>query len=138
MFRNSSDLLEATWNQNEKKVAECIQECHYETSILQYNDENALSYTISLAYITAKEFYTMVRELPTGKGFADIAFIPRSEKPAMIIELKYDQSVETGIDQIKKRNYPKTLEHYKDNLILVCISYDKTTKEHHCLIEKAK
>ena len=136
IFKNSNDLLQATWNQDAKKVASYIQESHYETSILQYNDENALSYTISLAYITAKEYYTMIRELPTGKGFADIVFIPRYDKPAMVVELKYDKDVETGIDQIKNKNYPKALEHYKDNLLLVSISYDKTTKQHSCIIEK--
>lgn len=136
MLKNSKNLLEATWNLDAKKVAEYIQEAHYETSILQYNDENALSYTISLAYIAAKEFYTIVKELPTGKGFADIAFIPKMDKPAMLIELKYNHDVETGIDQIKKKNYPKGLEHYQNNLLLISISYDKTTKEHSCMIEK--
>lgn len=136
MLKNSKNLLEATWNLDAKKVAEYIQEAHYETSILQYNDENALSYTISLAYIAAKEFYTIIRELPTGKGYADIAFIPKMDKPAMLIELKYNHDVETGIDQIKKKNYPKGLEHYQNNLLLISISYDKTTKEHSCIIEK--
>lgn len=136
MLKNSKNLLEATWNLDAKKVAEYIQEVHYETSILQYNDENALSYTISLAYIAAKEFYTIIRELPTGKGYADIAFIPKMDKPAMLIELKYNHDVETGIDQIKKKNYPKGLEHYQNNLLLISISYDKTTKEHSCMIEK--
>lgn len=136
MLKNSKNLLEATWNLDAKKVAEYIQEAHYETSILQYNDENALSYTISLAYIAAKEFYTIIRELPTGKGYADIAFIPKMDKPAMLIELKYNHDVETGIDQIKKKNYPKGLEHYQNNLLLISISYDKTTKEHSCMIEK--
>lgn len=136
LFKNANDLLEATWSMDSEKVAKYIQNSHYETSVLQYNDENALSYTISLAYITAKEYYTIVRELPSGKGFADIAFIPKDDKPAMIVELKYDQAVETGMDQIKKKNYPKALEQYHDNLLLVSISYDKTTKEHHCIIEK--
>ena len=138
MFQRSRSLLEATWNQDAEKVAQYIQKSHYETSILQYNDENALSYTISLAYIVAKEYYTIVKELPAGKGYADLAFIPRYDRPAMLIELKYDQAVETGMDQIKKKNYPKALEHYKDNLLLVSISYDKTSKKHSCIIEKLK
>lgn len=44
---------------------------------LQYNDENALSYTISLALYAARNYYSVYRELPTGKGFADMVFIPR-------------------------------------------------------------
>ncbi|MFR3950332.1 MAG: hypothetical protein ACLTZM_27045 [Ruminococcus sp.] len=47
--------------------------------IIQYNDENALSYTISLALYAARNFYTMHRELAGGKGFADIVFISRIE-----------------------------------------------------------
>jgi len=136
LFKNSNDLLEATWNMECEKVAKYIQDSHYETSILQYNDENALAYTIYLAYITAKEHYTIIRELPSGKGYADIVFIPKGNKPAMIIELKYNQDVETGITQIKAKNYPKGLEEYVDNLLLVSINYDKQTKEHQCYIEK--
>ncbi|MFQ6791338.1 MAG: PD-(D/E)XK nuclease domain-containing protein [Thomasclavelia sp.] len=136
VFKNANDLLQATWDKDSKRVAKYIQDSHYETNILQYNDENALSYTIYLAYITAREYYTIVRELPTGKGFADITFIPRGDKPAMIVELKYNENVETAITQIKNKNYPKSLEHYVDNLLLVSINYDKKTKEHQCHIEK--
>ena len=38
---------------------------------LQYNDENALSYTISLALYAARNFYTVYRELPGGKGLVE-------------------------------------------------------------------
>jgi len=69
---NSKSLLEATWNLDSEKVAKYIEEDHMETSILQYNDENALNYTISLAYIVARNHYTMTREMPRGKGFADL------------------------------------------------------------------
>ena len=136
VFQNANALLEATWKMESGKVAKYIQESHYETSILQYNDENALAYTIYLAYITAKEYYTVIREMPGGKGFADIAFIPKKDKPAMIIELKYDEEAETGITQIKQKEYPKALEHYLDDLLMVSIHYDKKTKEHECIIEK--
>ena len=43
------------------------------------------------------------RELPTGKGFADICFIPRKlhlDKPAAIIELKWDKSATGALAQI--------------------------------------
>ena len=45
---NSRELLEATWRQNEEAVARYIEEAHLNTSILTYNDENALSYTCLL------------------------------------------------------------------------------------------
>jgi len=132
---NSQTLLEATWNKDEEKVAKYIEEAHLDTSILTYNNENALSYTISIAYMAARNHYTIVREMTGGKGYADMVFIPRYNKPAMIVELKWEQNVDTAITQIGEKNYPKTLERYKDRLLLVAISYDKKTKKHSCKIE---
>ena len=120
-------------------VAEKIQEAHFETSILKYNDENALACVISLAYYSARAYYTEIRELPSGKGFADIVYLPRKEhldKPAMIIELKWDKSADSAIQQIKERNYPQALRSYGGNLLIVGINYDTKTKIHECVIEK--
>lgn len=111
---------------------------YFETSILQYNDENALSYVISLAYIAGRDHYMVVRELPAEKGYADIAFIPLKDKPAMLVELKWDKEAKTAIQQIKEKRYPKGLEKYKDNLLMVGISYDKQTKKHSCIIERGQ
>ena len=133
---NSRELLEATWRKDEKAVATYIEEAHLDTSILTYNNENALSYTLALAYIYARNHYTMIREMPTGEGFANIVLIPYQNKPAMIIELKWNQEAKTAINQIKEKKYPKGLEKYKDNLLLVAISYDKKTKKHTCHIEE--
>lgn len=68
----SRDTLQAIWNKNEKFVERAIEQSHLETSYFQYNDENALSYTISLALYAARNYYTVVKEMPTGKGRADI------------------------------------------------------------------
>ena len=95
-------------------------------------------YTIYLAYIMARNDYTMVREFPSGKEFADVVFIPRYDKPAMIIELKYDKDADTAIKQIKEKKYFFGLEKYLDNLLLVGINYDKEIKKHTCVIEKYK
>ena len=103
-IRNSEELLQATWKLENKVVAEKIQAAHFETSILKYNDENALACVLSLAYYSARAYYTEIRELPSGKGFADIVYLPRREhldRPAMIIELKWDKSADSAIRQIK-------------------------------------
>ena len=133
---NSRALLEATWNRDEELVAKYIEEAHLDTAILTYNNENALSYTISIAYIYARNHYTIIREMPSGKGYADMVFIPKDDKPAMIVELKWDQEAETAIDQIKEKKYYCGLEKYLDELLLVGISYNKETKEHSCIIER--
>ena len=134
----SQKLLESLWDMNAEAVAEGINRAHEEISILKYNDENSLSCTINLAFYFAKEYYTIIRELPTGKGFADICMIPRqlhADKPAIVIELKKDKNAKAAIDQIKQKNYVKALEGYKGNLLLVGINYDED-KKHTCVIEK--
>lgn len=134
----SRKLLEALWDMDEEKVAKGIDQAHDEISILQYNDENSLSCTINLAFYYAREYYTIVREMPAGKGFADICLIPRqlhADKPAAIIELKRDRSARGAIEQIREKEYVKALEGYKGNLLLVGINYDKE-KKHTCRIEK--
>lgn len=135
----SEHLLELTWNREADAVAKCVDEVHLaNTSILEYNNENALSCVITLAYYNAVNEYTLIREFPTGKGYADIVFLPRrqSDKPAMVVELKYDRSAEGAIRQIKEKRYAKALESYSGNLLLVGINYDKERKKHSCVIEE--
>lgn len=137
--RNSRTLLQSIWNLDESAVAAGIENAHYENSILQYNDENALSYTVSLALYSARQYYEVIREFPAGKGFADLVYLPRkmyANKPAMIVELKYDRTAETAISQIKERNYPHSLNGYQGKLLLVGVNYDKRNKEHACCIEE--
>jgi len=92
----SDQLLQAIWNKEESIVAECVQKVHEQnTSILKYNDENALSCVISLALYSAKNYYTIIRELPSGKGYADLVFVPYKksiDKPAIVVELKWDKA----------------------------------------------
>lgn len=63
---------------------------------------------------------------------------PKKNKdvPAMIIELKCNQTPEDAIAQIKERRYMDGMEDYKGNTLLVGISYDKNTKKHSCLIQE--
>lgn len=136
----SAQLLKAVWNQEAEIVAEGIQRVHEKnTSILQYNDENALSYVLSLALFAANDYYWVIRELPTGKGFADLVFLPRKkyeDKPALVIELKWEKSATSAIEQIKERNYGEVLDNYVGDVLLVGINYHKKSKQHECQIEK--
>ena len=132
-------LLASTLAKDSAAVAQGIENAHLETSHIQYNDENALSYTLSLAYYTARQKYYVVRELPTGKGFADIVMWPREnhlDLPALILELKWDKSANTAIRQIKTKKYPEALKDYTGEILLVGVSYDKQTRVHECEIEE--
>ena len=96
---------------------------------------------VNNAYSAASEFYYKPkRELPSGKSFADLVFIPkleyRAEYPALVIELKWNKSAQTAIDQIKEKQYCDSIKEYTGNILLVGINYDKDSKKHTCLIEE--
>ncbi|MBQ8824797.1 MAG: PD-(D/E)XK nuclease domain-containing protein, partial [Ruminococcus sp.] len=142
-IHQSDKLLQATLQMQEEKVAEIVEEIHRQnTSIIQYNNENSLSCVLSLAYYSAKKDYVMYRELAGGDGFADLVFVPRKncQSLAFIVELKWNQSAETAIDQIKKKKYTECLQDYVGEILLVGINYNRNSKEdnkkHFCKIEK--
>lgn len=64
--------------------------------------------------------------------------LPHTNKPAMVVELKYDKNVTAAIQQIKDRQYTQALEDYAGELLLVGINYNKNCleKPHNCVIEK--
>lgn len=137
------ELLDETIEGNADRVAELIELAHDTyTSILKYNDENSLSCVLTMAYFTAPGYYNIIREMPAGKGFADFAFIPRANagyRPAMIVELKYNESADSAINQIKEKRYQGVLSGYQDKILLVGINYDvdgKEKKHHTCVIEE--
>lgn len=137
----SKRLLEDTLRLDEKSVAKGLDQAHMEVaSILTYNDENSLSCAISLAYYSARTDYKMIRELPAGRGFADVVFLPlpSSGKPALVVELKYDKSARAAIQQIHDRQYTQALEGYSGEILLVGVNYDKDDKNkpHQCIIER--
>lgn len=137
------ELLDETIDGNSERVAELLELAHDAyASHLKYNDENSLACVLTMAYFTAPAYYNVIRELPAGKGFADFAFIPRQDagdRPAMIIELKYDQSAETAIKQIKEKRYAGALKGYAGKILLVGVNYEsegKDKKKHSCVIEE--
>ncbi len=146
-FSVSQELLKATWEQDAERVAELLEKAHDRAGNRTYNDEAALSYAIQYAYYAAQKYYTTILELDSGKGYADIVYIPAPkypDKPALLIELKYDKTAGGAIEQIKRRSYPDRLEHYRGNILMIGINYDRDIpndkpgfKHHSCVIEKA-
>ncbi|MBR6105056.1 MAG: AAA family ATPase [Paludibacteraceae bacterium] len=136
----SKRLLDDTINGNEVAVARALDAAHTEvTNPLTYNDEHCFQSAICLAYFYANTRYTLVKELPTGKGYADLVLVPYLPNiPALVIELKHNKSAESALEQIKKRNYCQALDQYYDNLLFVGINYDEKTKEHTCKIERVE
>lgn len=146
-FKKSQELLKATWNMDEEKVAMILEWFHDEAENKTYNSEAALSYAIQMAYYAGQKYYTNVQELDSGKGYVDLVYLPspkNPDKPALLIELKYNRSVTTAADQIRNKEYMQRLEHYKGNILVIGVNYDKEAdtesddyKHHTCRIEKA-
>lgn len=139
--QQSMDLLEATLDMDEAAVAEAIEKIHMGyASVIQYNNENTLSSVLSIAYLSTLQYYFKpVRELPTGRGFADFVYLPKPEYltdyPALVVELKWNKKAETALQQIKDKKYPASIRQYTGNILLVGISYDKKSRKYQCVIE---
>ena len=137
-IHRSDKLLQLTLAQNAEKVAEMLQEVHSDNcSVIQYNDENSLACVLSLAYYSAQDSYAIYRELQGGEGFADLVFVPRTgnHNPAMIVELKWNQTTGIALEQIKDRNYIRCLKDYHGKVLFVGVNYDKKSKKHTCQFE---
>ena len=142
LIKNTDMLLNDIWSLNSDAVAKIFDEAHQDhTSILTYNNENSLANVIAISlFLSTTNTYNVIRELPTGKGYADLVYLPKLgvNKPALLIELKYDKSAESAITQIKEKNYLQFFKDYKGEVLLVGINYSKDTKTHQCIIEKAQ
>ena len=139
-IKASDDLVKAVLAGDEKKVEEAVEDAHDRySSIFAYNDENTLTCVLVLAFYAARKSHIMHREYASGKGYADVVFLPRPGKsdPAMVMELKVDDAADTAIDQIKDRNYPQIPKEYAGEIILCGISYNKKSKKHSCRIERS-
>lgn len=140
--QDSEKLLNATLDLNSSTVAEQIEKIHNEyTSVIQYHDENSLSSVLTIAYLSAMQYYFKpVRELPTGRGFADFVYIPkpeyRGDYPALVVELKWNKKAQTALNQIKDKKYPDSVLQYTGEILLVGINYDRDSKEHQCMMER--
>jgi hypothetical protein len=139
LVQTSDYLLKATLHMEEDTVAETIEIAHSEgCAPLFYNDEQALRSVIRFAYISSVDEFIRIEELPTGRGYADVVYLPKkgSAMPIMLVELKWNKTAEGAISQIKEKNYPQVLEGFGSDILLVGINYDEKTKKHSCRIEK--
>lgn len=138
LIQRSDRLLQSTIEMDAEAVAKGIDAVHNSyIAPLFYNNEQALRSVVKIAYISSINQYVRIEEMPSGKGYADLVYIPRrgSVYPALLIELKADgTSAEGAIEQIHKKNYPSVLENFGGPVLLVGISYD-SRKRHRCVIE---
>ena len=110
-FDFSKQILNAVFDGDEEFVATALDKEHTElTSILNYNNENSLSYVVYAAfYACIEKYFKPKREYKGGIGYADLVYLPHKsfmqDYPALVVELKWDKSATTAIDQIKAKGY---------------------------------
>lgn len=141
LIMDSEKLLHNTLERNEEEVSLGIERVHQSmTAPTFYNNEQALRSVIRFAYISCVGNYVEIQELPSGKGYADIVFLPKKSSglPALFIELKWNKTKESAIKQIKENNYPEVLKNYGGELLLIGINYDSKSQKHSCRIEAYK
>ena len=134
----SDKLLEALWMKDEEAVAAGVEYIHnHKAAPNFYNNEQSLRSVVRTAFLGAIDHYIEIQELPSGKGYADLVFIPRrnSNHPLLVVELKWNNTADTAITQIKNRDYPEILKALAGEILLVGINYDAKSKEHSCIIE---
>lgn len=138
IIRSSKELLQATIAGDENAVAAALDKSHFHvTSNLSYNNEKSLQSAIYLAYIYALNGYIISKEMPAGRGYADVVYIPFDKsKPAMIVELKRNSTTATALEQIKKKQYFECLSNWQGSIIFVGVNYDEKSKSHECKIER--
>ncbi len=144
IVKQSKNIYKATRDMDEELLATMIEEAHdKEIDLFHYNDENSLACLLSICYIYARKFYKIKREETSGKGRCDMIFIPqRSNVPAIIIELKANDTPQSAIDQIINKNDIEKVKECKE-ILLVGMSYNsKSTnneyKKHQCKIIQYK
>ena len=146
IMARSKELLKMTLLEDAAGVAKLLQENHdIYSSVYSYNQENDLACIVITSYKGfIDEDYSFHREFHEGKGFADIVYLPRpgtlKTLSPIIIELKWDKTVDTALEQIKERRYDG-LAHGYPSALLVGISYEKDSekegyKNHTCVIER--
>ena len=143
IIERSQSLFEAITTLDANKIANIITEIHNSpnVSLLTYNREESMVFCLisGLMWQTERE-YEVFRELQSGKGSADLIYVPKRNMhlPILLIEFKYGQNAEDAIKQIKEKEYFSRYRDgdYPNDVLLIGINYNPKTKEHQCLIEK--
>ena len=143
IIERSQSLFEAITTLDANKAAEIITEIHNSpnVSLLTYNREESMVFCLisGLMWQTERE-YEVFRELQSGKGSADLIYVPKRNihLPILLIEFKYGKSAEEAMNQIKEKEYFRRYidGDYPNDVLLIGINYNPKTKNHQCLIEK--
>ncbi len=140
IMRDSMRLVESVLARDEEAVAEGIRRAHDAACApVHYNGKQAFRAVVKAALVAAVDEWLCVVELPSGHGYADVTYLPRrgSGRPALLVELKWNEPVQTAVDQVLDGDYPQVLRDLGVPILVVAVTYDAKTKQHSCRIFEA-
>ena len=140
-MKSSVQLLKDTEAMDSKAVAQAFHKLHATNYAPRlYNNEQSLRSLIRIAYIAYLDEYYKLEEIPSGKGIADIIFIPMqgSRYLPMIVELKWNRSTKSALTQILQKEYHSILVNTSQDILFVGINYDTNSGAHSCKITKIR
>ena len=138
LLESSKELMNSLLAKDEAALAEALEHVH-STALAPkaYNNEASFQTVLGLAFFYANTKYTVYREAPGGKGYADLVLIPYLPNiPAVVVELKKGHTAEGALQQIKERRYYEPLTRYEGRILFAGVSYDPDTRQHTCRIEE--
>ncbi|MCD8200700.1 MAG: AAA family ATPase [Clostridia bacterium] len=139
---DSERLFNATLLKDTDAILEIISPLHQEnTDSFTVGIESPFKTVISMAYSYARQYYSIVREMPVQGGRADFVFISNGVKPDLpliIMEVKDNENdnAADAIAQIRKEHYTDCLPAYSGRMLLMGISYNTKHKVYTCVIEE--
>ena len=86
--------------------------------IVEYGDKNireerdTAARTLKQIGKLHNQYYRQFEEIDAGRGRSDVLMWPRegAELPPVIIELKWNRTAASAVEQIQRRNYPAVVE----------------------------
>ena len=134
----SEALVDSLLAKDEEVLANALEKVHHSViAPMTYNNEASFQTVLGIAFFYANTKYTVLREVPGGKGRADLVLIPYVPNvPAAVVELKRGDTADSALQQIRDRCYAEPLSRYRGRILFAGISYDPHTHQHRCRIEE--
>ena len=128
----SDRLIKETFLGNTDYINDVLDKNHKElASPFNKNKEDVLGIIVEISYYNMIRDYDIRKEETNILGRADIIYHPlKPGKPALIVELKVDDTPENAIKQIEEKGYLRSLAGFKGKAYLLGISYDSKSLKH--------
>ena len=132
----SKELLEKIRNKDAEYVVNYFQNQIDYKRINRPDSHRMFQNIVLYELISCKDFYNITPEAATGDGNIDLMYDNgKNGYPTLLIELKFNESVEKAMKQIEEKRYGLNHKQEKGNILKIGMNYDSNKKEYTCIIE---